>query len=277
MDRVPTNTHSSQGESQLFIFEDNETVIKMIIKGRSPTMTHLSRTHSVTLDWLLDRINLEPKIQIKYVDTQLADMLTKGSFTRDDWNHLLRLFNVMNFSMFSCSYFSYDLCDPIGKQSAMSKRGQEATSSEFSPMAKPKPMIPAKSVECEEEPSARSQRSSQSGECRRGGGGEGRGFSVCVCARCAVCDLFRRSSEIGQNKKCEMQRENDWMTAAASGQRERVKLVSPQRSRGPFESRLRPCKDKPLRVLFLLMSHRLGNVLLDEQGCERSRTLAHIR
>ena len=30
------------------------------------------------------------------------------------------------------------------KQSAMSKRGQEATSSEGSPVAKPKPMIPAK-------------------------------------------------------------------------------------------------------------------------------------
>ena len=28
---VPTNTHSSQGESQLYIFEDNEAVIKMII------------------------------------------------------------------------------------------------------------------------------------------------------------------------------------------------------------------------------------------------------
>ena len=31
---VPTNTHSSQGESQLYIFEDNEAVIKMIFKGR---------------------------------------------------------------------------------------------------------------------------------------------------------------------------------------------------------------------------------------------------
>ena len=104
------------------------------------------RTHRVALDWLFDRINLEPKIQIKYVDTknQLADMLTKESFTRDEWNHLLRLFNIMSFSMFSCSHFSNFLSDPIGKQSAMSKRGQEATSSEGSPMAKPKPMAPAK-------------------------------------------------------------------------------------------------------------------------------------
>ena len=82
VDYVPTDTHSSQGESQLYIFEDNEAVIKMIIKGRSPTMRHVSRTHRVAIDWLFDRINLEPKIQIKYVETknQLADMLTKGIF-----------------------------------------------------------------------------------------------------------------------------------------------------------------------------------------------------
>ena len=41
--------------------------------------------------------------------------------------------------MFSRSHFSDFLSDDrIGKQSAMSKRGQEATSSEGFPMAKPK-------------------------------------------------------------------------------------------------------------------------------------------
>ena len=43
-----------------------------------------------------------------------------------------------------CNHFRDLISDPIGKQSAMSKRGQEATSSEGSPMAKPKPMVPAK-------------------------------------------------------------------------------------------------------------------------------------
>ena len=33
----PSNTHSSQGDSVVPFFEDNEAVIKMIIKGRSPT------------------------------------------------------------------------------------------------------------------------------------------------------------------------------------------------------------------------------------------------
>ena len=180
VDYVPTNTHSSQGESQLYIFEDKEAVINMIIKGRSPTMRHVSRTHRVALDWLFDRISSAPKIQIKYVDTkkptgwkgklmcwiilipfpqtssprvkklscmwgtknQLADMLTKERFSRDEWNPLLRLFNIMNFSMFSCSHLNKFLSDSIGKQSALSKRCQDATSS--SPMSKPKPTVPAK-------------------------------------------------------------------------------------------------------------------------------------
>ena len=77
----------------------------MIIKGRSPTWRHVSRTHRVALDWLFDRINLDPKIQIKYIDTknQLADILTKGNFTRDELNHLLCLFNISHFGSTDCS------------------------------------------------------------------------------------------------------------------------------------------------------------------------------
>ena len=87
----------------LYVFEDKEAVIKMIIKGRSPTMRHVSRTHRVALDRLFDRINLDPKIQIKYIDTknQLADILTKGNFSRDEWNHLLCLFNNQPFQFYS--------------------------------------------------------------------------------------------------------------------------------------------------------------------------------
>ena len=45
-----------------------------------------------------------PNIQIKYIDTknQLADILTKGNFTRDEWNHLLCLFNISHFSSTNC-------------------------------------------------------------------------------------------------------------------------------------------------------------------------------
>ena len=86
----------------------------MIMKGRSPTMRHVSRTHRVALDWLFDRITLDPKIQIKYIETknQLAEILTKGNFTRDEWNHLLTLFNISHFSSTACT-------------AAMAKRAQQ--------------------------------------------------------------------------------------------------------------------------------------------------------
>ena len=104
IDMISSNVNSSHQEALLYIFEDNEAVIKMIIKGRSPTMRHVSRTHRVAVDWLFDRINLDPQIQIKYTDTknQLADILTKGNLTRDEWNHLLCLFNISHFSSTNC-------------------------------------------------------------------------------------------------------------------------------------------------------------------------------
>ena len=43
IDSVPSNVQSSRQEALLHVFEDNEAVIKMIIKGRSPTMRHVSR------------------------------------------------------------------------------------------------------------------------------------------------------------------------------------------------------------------------------------------
>ena len=119
IDSVPSNVQSARQEALLYVFEDNEAVIKMIIKGRSPTTRHVSRTHRVALDWLFDRINLDPKIQIKYIDTknQLADILTKGNFTRDEWNHLLSLFNISHFSSTACT-------------AAMAKRAQQGSGEE---------------------------------------------------------------------------------------------------------------------------------------------------
>ena len=93
---VPSNVQSARQEALWYVFEDNEAVIKMIIKGRSPTMRHVSRTHRVALDWLFDRINLDTK-------NQLADILTKGNFTRDEWNHLLNLFIISHFSSTACT------------------------------------------------------------------------------------------------------------------------------------------------------------------------------
>ena len=129
IDSVPSNVQSARQEALLYVFEDNEAVIKMIMKGRSPTMRHVSRTHRVALDWLFDRIDLDPKIQIKYMDTknQLADILTKGNFTRDEWNHLLTLFSISHFSSTACI-------------AAMAKRAQQE-SGEGRVTAKSRPMM----------------------------------------------------------------------------------------------------------------------------------------
>ena len=125
IDAVPSNVQSARQEALLYVFEDNEAVIKMIIKGRSPTMRHVSRTHRVALDWLFDRINLDFKIQIKYIHTknQVADILTKGNFTRDEWNHLLNLFNISHFSSTACT------------AAAQQRSGEERVT------AKPRPMM----------------------------------------------------------------------------------------------------------------------------------------
>ena len=120
IDVVPSNVQSARQEALLYVFEDNEAVIKMIIKSRSPTMRRVSRTHRVALDWLFDRINLDPKIQIKYIDT-------KNQLTRDEWNHLLNLFNISHFSSTACT-------------AAMAKRAQQE-SGEERVTAKSRPMM----------------------------------------------------------------------------------------------------------------------------------------
>ena len=61
IDAVPSNVQSARQEALLYVFEDNEAVIKMTLEGRSLTMRHVSTTHRVALDWLFDRIIWTPK------------------------------------------------------------------------------------------------------------------------------------------------------------------------------------------------------------------------
>ena len=128
IDSVPSNVQSSRQEALLYVFEDNEAVIKVIVKGRSPTMRHVSRTHRVALDWSFDRINLDTKIQIKYIDTknQLADILTKGNITRDECNHLLCLFNI--------SHFSSTVCSETMAKRSQQESGEERVTAKSRPM-----------------------------------------------------------------------------------------------------------------------------------------------
>ena len=91
-------------------------------------MRHVSRNHRVALDWLFDRINLDPKIQIRYIDTkhQLADILTKGNFTCDDWDHLLCLFNI--------SHFSSTVCSETMAKRSQHESGEERVTAKTRPM-----------------------------------------------------------------------------------------------------------------------------------------------
>ena len=93
VDYVPPSLPIVYGRAKLFALEDNDAVIKMIVKGRSPNLRHVGRTHRVDLDWLFDRITKDPGIFVKWVGTkeQLGDILTKGSFTAQAWNDLLVL------------------------------------------------------------------------------------------------------------------------------------------------------------------------------------------
>ena len=134
----------------------------MIKKGRSPTMRHVSRTHRFALDWLFDRINLDPKIGIIYIDTknQLADMLTKGKISRDEWNYLLCLFNISHFSSAECS-------------EAMSKRTQEDAGEERV-TAKAKPIMNLVSRNSVKDPNVLASTASECLECAANEHGETR-------------------------------------------------------------------------------------------------------
>ena len=97
VDWVPPSVAPLLGRAQLIILEDNDAVIKMTIKGRSPALRHVPRTHRIDLDWLFERIRDDPGVAIRYVNTkfQIADILTKGSFTSWQWTALCELSQIL--------------------------------------------------------------------------------------------------------------------------------------------------------------------------------------
>ena len=79
-----------------------------------------------------------PRFRSGNIDTkhQLADILTKGNFTRDEWNNLLCLFNISHFSSLSCAKNSSLISCP----KTMAKSMQEQTEEERI-VAKSMPMV----------------------------------------------------------------------------------------------------------------------------------------
>ena len=148
VDYVPTNTHSSHNESQMYIFEDNEAVIKMIMAGRSPTMRHVSKpTESLLIGFLTESIwNPKPKTNMLTPKNQLADILTKIGLSRGEWNQFLCLFSILRISRGSFVAnlaFFFDNSD-------MSKRGQKTTLNEGLPTAKARPCLVARGQRSQE-------------------------------------------------------------------------------------------------------------------------------
>ena len=87
VDYMPASLPPLVANTRLVMVEDNDAVIKMLKKGRAPSMAHVARTHRCNLDWLLERSLHDPCIYCRYIETkqQLADLLTKPHFSVRDW------------------------------------------------------------------------------------------------------------------------------------------------------------------------------------------------
>ena len=75
IDSVPSNVQSSRQEAVLYVFENNEAVIKMIIKGRSPTMRHVPGLTELHLIGCLIEFFWSPK-SISNTSTPKTNSLT---------------------------------------------------------------------------------------------------------------------------------------------------------------------------------------------------------
>ena len=73
----------------LYVFVDNEAVIKMIIKGRRNNETCFRPTELRLIGCSIESIwTSKSKSNTSTPKANLADILIKGNFTRDEWNHL---------------------------------------------------------------------------------------------------------------------------------------------------------------------------------------------
>ena len=96
VDNVSKTIPLSSGQGRLIILEDNDAVLTMSKKSRAPLLRHVTRTHRVCLDWCLERLREDDGIFVRYIHTkqQVADILTKGQFSAQQWNVLASLANL---------------------------------------------------------------------------------------------------------------------------------------------------------------------------------------
>ena len=96
VDWAPPKLPPHPGFARHVILEDNDAVIKLILKGRSMALRHIARVHRIDLDWLIARVRGDPGIDIKFIGTkyQIADILTEAIFTSEQCYALLSLAQV---------------------------------------------------------------------------------------------------------------------------------------------------------------------------------------
>ena len=125
----PQTSQSSRQEAVFYVFEDNEAVIKMIIKGKeSHNETCFQDPKSFA--WIGCSIESiwTPRSKSNTLTSkkQLADMSNKGNFTRDEWNHLLCLSNI--------SHFSFTECSEVMPKRTQKELGEERVTAKSRPM-----------------------------------------------------------------------------------------------------------------------------------------------
>ena len=101
VDYVSPTLPPHQGNAKLICLEDNDAVIKMLIKGRTNKLWHVPRTHRIDLDWLFEILREDPGVNSKYINTkeQVAGIFTKGIFTMPQWQHFAFLCNIAESSL----------------------------------------------------------------------------------------------------------------------------------------------------------------------------------
>ena len=74
--------------AQMYIIDDNDAVIRMLVKDRSLNLCRVAITHKVYPDWLFERISWDLVDSFRYVraNEQVADFFTDSSFTSAQWN-----------------------------------------------------------------------------------------------------------------------------------------------------------------------------------------------
>ena len=165
VDRVPSNVQFSREEALLCEFENNEAVIKMIIKGRSPTMGTCFQDPQRLLrliGYSIESIWTQKSI-VKHIEHQeptCRHSNQKENFTHNEWNHLLCLFNI--------SHFSCTVCSEAMAKIVQQDSGEERVTAKSRPMMSLTARAPSNlSSSASEKPREEKLWKSESLECRK--------------------------------------------------------------------------------------------------------------